>query len=262
MVTYNNTKLKKKNIRNSFPFYKLVPNIITIVALCFGLTAIKYALNSNWEKSLLFLVISAFLDAMDGRIARYLNATTPFGANLDSLADFVDFGIAPVLIMYMWTLADLQVKALGWGGVLIFAICGAIRLARFNVSTNTSRSSVEKQFFTGVPITVGAILAILPMMISFEFPNIDFVKLPAFNIIYLLAIAFVMASKTPTFSIKNIHVSKENIKLLLVLIGTLIVLLIVKPWITLIILCVCYITSIPISIIVFYRKLKEESQCT
>jgi len=257
LITYN-TNLQKTKFKDSFPFHRLIPNIITIAALCFGLTAIKYAISSNWEKSLLFLLISAFLDAMDGRVARYLNVTTPFGANLDSLADFVDFGVAPAFIMYMWTLADLRLKALGWGAVLIFAICGAIRLARFNVGLTLPKSQVRKLFFTGVPIPIGAILAMLPIMISFEFPEITFIRLPAFNIIYLLMIAFAMASQIPTFSVKHIHVSKGNIKLLLAFIGTLIVLLIIKPWITLMILCVCYVISVPISIIIFYKKLKVE----
>ena len=252
--------VKKKDFKNSFPFYKLIPNIITITALCFGLTAIKNGLNGNWERSLFFLVVSAFLDGMDGRIARYLNLTSTFGANLDSLADFIDFGIAPALIIYIWTLAGSQVKALGWGVVLIFAICGAIRLARFNIGTPLSKSPARKLFFTGVPITIGAMLAIVPIMISFEFPSISFVKLPAFNMIYLLAIAFTMASKLPTFSVKYMHISKENTKLLLAFIGILIVFLIIKPWITVIILCLLYIISIPISAIVFYKKIKKEQR--
>lgn len=261
MVTYNTrSRSEQKNFKHSFPFYKLIPNIITIAALCFGLTAMKYALNNNWEKSLLFLVISAFLDAMDGRVARYLNATTPFGANLDSLADFVDFGITPAFIMYLWTLADLRLKALSWGGVLIFAICGAIRLARFNVGLTLPKTPIRKLFFTGVPIPIAAILAMLPIMISFEFPDITFIRLPALNMVYLFIIAFMMASQLPTFSVKHIHVSKKNIKLLLAFIGTLIVLLIVKPWITLIMLCICYIISIPISSILFCKRLKEEQK--
>jgi len=252
------TKKPRRKFKESFPFYRLLPNIITITALCFGLTAIKYGLEGNWEQSLLFLIISAFLDGMDGRIARYLNVTSDFGANLDSLADFIDFGIAPALIIYMWALTDLQIKALGWGVVLIFAICGAMRLARFNVGLKSPQSSIQKQFFTGVPIPIGGILAIVPMMISFEFPAINFVKYPEFNIVYLLSIAVAMVSKLPTFAIKNIHISKENVKLVLASIGVLIVFLIVKPWITIIIFCLLYIVSIPISVVVFYKKTKEK----
>jgi CDP-diacylglycerol--serine O-phosphatidyltransferase len=254
------SKIQKE--KKTFPFYRLIPNIITIAALCFGLTAIKYALDSNWEKSLLFLVISALLDTMDGRIARYLNVTSDFGANLDSLADFVDFGIVPPFIIYTWTLADSPLRALSWGVVLIFAICGAMRLARFNIGIKTQKTPVQKLFFTGVPITIGGILAIAPLMVSIEFPEITFVKLPLFNTIYLTIIALAMSSKLPTFSVKHIHISKENVKLLLATIGSLIVFLIIIPWITIIILCLLYIISIPISGMIFYRKIREERSPT
>ena len=250
--------LKKKEFKNSFPFYRLIPNIITLAALCFGLTAIKCGLDGNWEKSLFFLIISAFLDGMDGRIARYLNVTSDYGANLDSLADFVDFGVAPALIIYMWTLGESHIKSLGWGAAVIFAICGAMRLARFNTGIKSQKSSVQNFFFTGVPITIGGILALAPLMLSLEFPTINFIKRPEFNGIYLLAIAFAMSSKLPTFSIKHIRVSKENVKLVLAMIGALIVFLIVKPWMTIVILCLLYIISIPISVVVFYKKIKQE----
>lgn len=249
---------RKKGFRNSFPLYRLIPNIITIAALCFGLTSIKYALDTNWEKSLFFLIISAFLDAMDGRIARYLNVTSDFGANLDSLADFVDFGVVPPFIIYIWTLADSPMRSLGWGIVMIFAIGGAMRLARFNVGIKLPNSPARKLFFTGVPITIGGILAVVPLMISLEFPEITFVKLPAFNVPYLLAIALSMSSTLPTMSVKHLHISKENAKLLLATIGALIVFLITKPLVTVIILSLLYIISIPVGVMIFYKKIREE----
>ncbi len=257
-LSFRKKSLRQKELKNSFPFYSLIPNIITIAALCFGLSAIKYALDGNWEKSLSFLIISAFLDVMDGRIARYLNVTSDFGANLDSLADFVNFGVAPPLIIYSWVLSGSPIKALGWGAVLIFAICTAMRLARFNVGLKLQTSPVRNLFFTGVPSTIGGILCLAPLMASLEFPACQFVQSPEFNIIYLSIVAFSMPSKLPTFAVKHIHISKENVKLLLAIIGALIVFLIIKPWITIIILCLLYIASIPVSLLVFSKKIRAE----
>lgn len=247
-----------------FSLYHLIPNIITLSALCFGLTAIKYGLDGRFEQAILLVVIAAFLDGMDGRVARYLNITSAFGANLDSLADFVDFGIAPALIMYTWTLQDISIKGLGWASVLLFAICGATRLARFNVgiTTNKKNDFKAKFFFTGIPIPLGALLALWPMMISLEFENFPLIKNPAFNFIYTALVAFAMASRIPTFSIKHIYITKDKVKLVLAGIGSLIVALIVKPWMTLTIFCALYICSIPFSILLFYKMSKKIEDAT
>ena len=207
-----------------------------------------------------FLIISAFLDVMDGRIARYLNVTSEFGANLDSLADFVNFGVVPPLVVYSWVFAESPMKSLGWGVVLIFAICTGMRLARFNIGLKVQVSPARSLFFTGVPSTIGGILCVAPLMASLEFPNIHFVQSPEFNIIYLAVIAFTMPSKLPTFSVKHIHISKENVKLLLAVIGSLIVFLIIKPWITILILCLLYIACIPVSLLVFCRRVRAEQE--
>lgn len=252
--------INKKNPRAfAFHLYHLIPNIITLAALCFGLTSIKYALDGHFEQAVLLVVIAAFLDGLDGRVARYLNITSAFGANLDSLADFIDFGVAPALIIYSWILKGLSIKGLGWGSVLIFAICGATRLARFNVgiSSNTKSDATSKFFFTGIPIPAGAILALAPIMASFEFESVSFISSASFNVIYMTCVGFMMASRIPTFSIKHIHIPKDKIKLFLACIGSLIVALLVKPWITLIILCVIYIVSIPVGVITFHRFSKN-----
>ena len=245
-----------------FYLYHFIPNIITLTALCFGLTSIKYGLDGHWEQATLLVVIAAFLDGMDGRVARYLNISSAFGANLDSLVDFVDFGIAPALIVYTWALRDLSIKGLGWASVLIFAICGATRLARFNVGIGSEKKSdaTSKFFFTGIPIPAGAILALVPLMISLEFENVGFISSASFNVCYITLIGFMMASRIPTFSVKHIHIAKDKIKLFLAGIGSLIVALIVKPWLTLIFLSVLYVLSVPVSVLVFHkisRKLTE-----
>jgi CDP-diacylglycerol--serine O-phosphatidyltransferase len=240
----------------AFSFYHLLPNIITLVALCFGLTSIRYSLDGNWERAACLTMIAAFLDGMDGRVARYLNASSPFGANLDSLADFVDFGVAPALIIYLWSLSAIGVHGLGWGAVLIFAICGATRLARFNVAAGaTSKSdNLFKFFFIGIPIPVGALLALIPLMISLEFDDVSWVSNPWFNFFYIIILGFAMASRIPTFSIKHIKVSREKIKLLFACIGSLIVALIIKPWLVMIVMSVIYVLSIPISVMIFCRE--------
>ena len=128
-----NKTLKKNQIeKHELPLYRLLPSVITIIALCVGLTSLRYALAFKWEQSLFLLVIAAFLDGMDGRIARMLNVTSEFGAQIDSLADFVNFGVVPAILIYLWTLNDITIKGVGWGVVLFYVVCCSIRLARFN----------------------------------------------------------------------------------------------------------------------------------
>lgn len=240
------------------PLYKLLPSIITLVALCAGLTAVKFSLESKWENSAILLVIAAFLDGMDGRVARYLKVTSDFGAELDSFADFCNFGISPALVLYMWAANDTQVKTMGWGVVLVFAICCAVRLARFNINQR-KKSSVESGgvFFTGVPAPLGGILLILPIIASFEFRQVLVVlKMPWILGIYMLVIAVAMASRIPTFAIKKLSVSQENVALFLAFIGFLIAALLIKPWLTITVLSALYVCSIPISLFLYHRRSK------
>lgn len=248
--------IPKKKI-TVLPVYKLLPSIITLVALCAGLTAVKFALEAKWESSVVLLVIAAFLDGMDGRVARYLKVTSDFGAELDSFADFCNFGISPAIVLYMWAANDVEVKKIGWGVVLIFAICCAVRLARFNIN-NKNRKNLDSSgsvFFTGVPAPIGGILVMIPMIISFEFRHfLAVLKAPWILGIYMIIVALAMASRIPTFSIKKITVSQDNIALFFAFIGFLIAVLIIKPWITITVLSVAYIFSIPFSVFLYYRS--------
>lgn len=239
-----------------FPLYKLLPSIITLSAVCFGLTAVKCALDAKWESSIILLVIAAFLDGMDGRVARYLKVTSEFGAELDSLADFCNFGIAPGLVLYMWAADDVDIKKIGWGVVLVFAMCCAVRLARFNTNQRKKDSAEsEGLYFTGIPAPIGGILLIMPIIFSFEFRQVlEVLKMPWILGIYMIAIALAMASRIPTFAIKKISVSQDNVALFLAFIGFVIAGLLIKPWLTITILSLLYLCSIPISVFLFYKN--------
>lgn len=247
----------KKNVW--LPISRLFPSIITIIAICFGLTSIRYALNQQWEIATAFIIIAGFLDVVDGRLARFLKATSNFGAQLDSLADFVNFGISPAIILYLWQLHKLQIKGLGWALVLFFTICSAIRLARFNSDlAEPDRPAWREGFFTGVPAPMGAYLAMLPVMISFE-SNIILYIHPLIIGIYLIVIGILMASRLPTFATKKIAIHKEYISLVLVLFGLIIGVIIIEPWLSLTFIGFLYLISFPFSIKAF-RKMSNSSK--
>lgn len=250
------TQSSKNNKLQSLSFTKLFPNIITITAICFGLSSIRYALDQKWEIAVLLIIIAGFLDVVDGRLARYLKATSNFGAYLDSLADFVDFGVAPAIVMYLWNLNNIETKGIGWAVVLFFTICMSIRLARFNSDLDEeSKPSYFEMFFTGVPAPAGAYLAIIPMMLSFRF-DIDFSNHLYKISIYMLFIALLLVSKIPTFSIKKIVISREYVPLFFVTIGLIIVMILIEPWITLPIIGLAYLGAIPFSFLV-HKKYKN-----
>ena len=250
-------KLPKKRL-SSLPISKLIPNMVTLMTLCFGLSSIRYALDDNWMMSVAFLLIAGFLDGIDGRLARLLNASSNFGAQLDSLADFVNFGVAPGFVLYLWTVKSISSHGIGWALVLFFSICCAIRLARFN--TNLEEEDVPAwadKFFIGIPSPVGAALAIAPMTLFFEFDNPIF-KNPIGVGIYMSIIALLMASRIPTVSIKKIVIQRAYASLTLVIAGLLIASLIIEPWLTLPLIGVVYVLSIPFSTLSYYRLQKKE----
>src|SRR6202051_2827491 len=189
-------RLPKRRFRR-IPVRTLVPNVITLLALCAGLTAIRMAFENRYVLALAAIVFAAFLDGIDGRLARFLKGTSRFGAELASLADFVNFGVAPALILYFWGLHDL--KSAGWIAAMVFAICAALRLARFNVMVDDpDKPAWASNFFVGVPAPAGAITVLLPIYLQFlGLPHSDFVAPLTF--IYTLGIAFLMVSRVPGF---------------------------------------------------------------
>lgn len=184
------------------PLRMVLPNLVTLLALCAGLTAMRMALEARWEYAIGAIVLAAFLDALDGRLARLIRGTSKFGAELDSLADFVNFGVAPALILYSWLLSE--VKSLGWIAALVYAISAALRLARFNVSIDDpDKPSWAVNFFTGVPAPAGALTVLLPIYLEFVgvVPHLE--ELAPVIALYVVAIGLLMVSLLPTFSGKK-----------------------------------------------------------
>ncbi len=229
----------------AIPVRTLLPNLITLLALCAGLTGIRLAYEGKLELALAAIVFAAALDGIDGRVARLIKGQSKFGAELDSLADFVNFGVAPALILYSWGLHDF--KNAGWIAALVFAICASLRLARFNVMIeDPDRPAWTGNFFTGVPAPAGAITVLLPIYVNllglpYSMP------LTSFALLYTLAIAFLMVSRLPVFSGKRVgkRVPPEMVLPVFVLVVLFIALLISFPWEVLTIGTLCYLASLP-----------------
>ena len=238
-------KAKKKSTK--LPVSRLIPNLITIGALCCGMTSMRYALLENWEMSASFLLLAAFLDGIDGGVARMLKATSDFGAQMDSLSDMVCFGVAPAVVIHLWVLQDI--KRFGWAIALFYAVCCALRLARFNTSLmEEEKADWQKRYFTGVPAPMGAILAFLPMILTLQFGEAIWPFDPAwFMAAYLPCIALLMSSRLPTFTLKGHSIpTKWVLPIMLAAIG-LILGLITETWLMISILGGLYLLSLPLS---------------
>jgi CDP-diacylglycerol--serine O-phosphatidyltransferase len=235
--------IRRRRFR-AIPVRILVPNLITLLALCAGLTAIRLAFEDRLEWALAAIVFAAALDGIDGRIARLIKGQSRFGAELDSLADFVNFGCAPGLIIYLWSLHELG--NVGWIAAMVFAICGALRLARFNVmGDDPNRPLWAANFFTGVPAPAGAIIAMLPIYVTLlGGPR----AAPVVTLLYTLAIAFLMVSQLPVFSGKRVgkRVEPEMVLPLFVVVVLFFALLIAYPWWVLSIGTVVYLACLPL----------------
>jgi CDP-diacylglycerol--serine O-phosphatidyltransferase len=236
-----------------FSFNRMIPNVLTVLALCAGMTAIRLAIVGKFETAVVAIIVAGILDGLDGRIARLLKGTSVFGAQLDSLSDFVSFGVAPAVMLYIWTME--QFHGFGWAIVLIFAVCCALRLARFNTQLGQELPPYAYNFFTGVPAPAGAGLAMVPMFAAFEFGDTVF-RTPTFNTFWILAVAGLMVSRVPTFALKRFHVPSEWVLPTLLGVGALAAFLTTEPWATLLIVGVVYIGSFPFSIR-YYRRLKR-----
>jgi CDP-diacylglycerol--serine O-phosphatidyltransferase len=235
----------------SLPLRRLFPNMITTGALCCGLMGIRWALTGNWETAVIFIMVAAVLDGMDGRIARMLKASSQFGAQLDSLSDFICFGVAPPLMLYLWNLKE--VKGYGWAIVLFFAVCTAFRLARFNTALSEEHEPWEKMFFTGIPSPAGAMLCLLPLVMSFYSETAY--NHPAFNIFYVAVVGALMASRFPTFSLKGGMRIRQDLVLPVMLgFGLLVVAFVTAPWATYIVCGIAYLLHLPVAAYVYRRK--------
>jgi len=225
------------------PVRRLVPNVITLLALCAGLTGIRLAFEARYELALAAIVFAAMLDAVDGRIARLIKGTSRFGAELDSLADFVNFGVAPGLILYIWDLHGLG--NLGWIAAMVFAICAGLRLARFNVQIeDPNRPHWAGNFFTGMPAPAGAITVLLPMYVGF----LGLTAPVTIILIYTLVIAALMVSRLPVLSGKQIgnRVPPELVLPVIVVAVLFVALLVSYPWHVLSFGTVIYLACLPL----------------
>lgn len=194
------TPLRRAGIRG-IPVRMILPNLVTLLALCAGLTAIRMTMDGRYEMAVFAILVAAILDGLDGRIARYLRSTSKFGAELDSLSDFISFGVAPPILLFGWNLSSI--KSFGWVAVLLFAVAGALRLARFNVKLAEEKPAWQANFFTGVPAPAGALVVLLPLyldLVGIEVPN----GLAPLVVVYVVVIAALMVSRVPTFSGKRL----------------------------------------------------------
>jgi CDP-diacylglycerol--serine O-phosphatidyltransferase len=230
------------------PVRYLLPNMITLLALCSGVTAIRFAFEGRYELAVASVMLAVILDAVDGRLARFLKGTSRFGAELDSLADFVNFGVAPAILLYVWSLNSL--RTLGWVICLVLAICCALRLARFNVALDDpNKPAWANRFFTGAPAPAGAGLALLPFYLGFLGIIDEGHGWALFIGPYVVGVALLMVSRVPTFSGKHMGRIRGDMVLPVLGLGVLaVVMLISYPWEFLSIVSLAYLALIPISI--------------
>jgi CDP-diacylglycerol--serine O-phosphatidyltransferase len=237
----------------------VIPSIISILGLCVGISSIKFALNSQFDYAVIAITIASIIDTIDGRIARLIKGTSKFGAELDSLIDFINFGVAPAITVYIWILKDLG--NVGWLLVLFHSVACCLRLARFNLRSKTISEKWRENFFTGVPSPAGAGILLLPLILSSSdfSSNYDYKKLA---IIFIIASTFLMISKIPTYSLKGIKVSRPFLIFLLLLIAVYFGSLINYPFNTLLATGCLYLSLIPISFVHFKIIKKRSSKAS
>lgn len=240
----------------AIPIRVVLPNLVTLGALCMGLTSIRFAIEGKFEIAVLAVVVAAVLDGLDGRLARALRGTSRFGAELDSLADFVDFGVAPALILYFSRLQEI--RSFGWFAVLAFSIAAALRLARFNTMLDDRQKPAwHGHFFVGMPAPAGAILGLLPLYVQ----SLDTtMRVPVqVEIAYVILIAFLMASRIPHFSGKRIgRIPREYFIVILFVVATTLLLVATFPMQMMIVLSLAYLGSIPFA----YRRFRRFERAT
>ena len=229
----------------------VLPSVLTIIGVCLGISSIKFSLDQNYSLAVILILFAALLDGLDGRVARLIDGTTEFGKELDSLTDFVSFGIAPAFILYFWELKNYG--KIGWAITLIFSVCCVLRLARFNLTKINKEEMWRINFFEGVPSPAGAILVLLPLI--FELTNFqigfEFRSLTPYLAIF---VSVLLISKVPTFSFKKISIPRKLTIFLFLGIGIISVLLIFFTFKTLLFMGVGYLLLIPISFLSYRKK--------
>ncbi len=245
-------------------FNRMMPNLLTLLGLCAGLTSIRYALDARWQAAALAVLVAAIIDGLDGRLARLLKATSRFGAEFDSLSDFCSFGVAPAMILYIWALHGSSRFA--FIPCLMFTVCMALRLARFNAALETSpKPAYAQSFFTGVPAPAGAGVVLLPLFLWLEAVEQGWVRManmaqyPGFVAAMLVGTSVLLVSTLPVWSFKNFKVPAEYV--LALLLGTCFfaALLVADPWLALAAAGLIYVAMLPFSVRSF-RRLRAEAE--
>jgi CDP-diacylglycerol--serine O-phosphatidyltransferase len=245
-------------------FNRMIPNIMTLLGLCAGMTAIRFALEARFGASAVAIVVAGCIDGLDGRLARLLKAVTRFGAEFDSLTDFLCFGVAPALVMYLWSLE--RGGGIGYVPCLIFAVCMALRLARFNAALDQAEpAAYAYNFFMGVPAPAGAGLALFPLFVGLQADRLgwiwlgDFVRHPLVCAIVLAGTAALLVSSLPVWSFKNFKVPHDYVLPILLGVGLFTAVLVAEPWAALAAAGVIYCAMLPMSRRSYWR-LREEAE--
>ena len=233
---------------------KYVPNFVTLLSLSSGFTSISFSLNKEWEIAIYLILLATVFDFFDGWFARKLKSGSNFGAELDSLSDFVSFGVAPSVLIYLWSTNSLG--SLGWGATLFFVICSSLRLARFTADIYITNKPIDdNEYFVGIPSPAAAGLILLPLFIFFEF-NLEFIKNEYLNLFSTIFVGFMMISKIPTLSLKKININQKFKTWIILIFVFISVALVSKIWLTLILMFGSYIASIFFTILK-NRKTKQ-----
>ena len=245
---------KKFKLVSSKKTRYLLPNILTLGGVCLGISSIKFSIDGNFSLSVTLILLAAILDALDGRIARLIKGTSEFGKELDSLTDFVSFGIAPVLILYFWELNAYG--KLGWAIALIYSVCCVLRLARFNLTKIENQQEWKNNFFEGVPAPAGGLLILMPLI--YELTDISLnINIKIFTPFLTVMIALLLVSKIPTLSLKKISISSKTTVFLLLSAGVIFISLLFYTFETLLFFTVVYLISIPVSIFIYKKQEKK-----
>ena len=248
---------KKFKLVSSKKTRYLLPNILTLGGVCLGISSIKFSIDGNFNLAVILILFAAILDALDGRIARLIKGTSEFGKELDSLTDFVSFGIAPVLILYFWELNNYG--KLGWAIALIYSVCCVLRLARFNLTKIENDQAWKNNFFEGIPSPAGGLLILMPLI--YELSDLNFnLNVRNFTPYLTVLIALLLVSKIPTLSLKKITISSKTTIFLLFSIGMIFIALLFYTFETLLVFSLIYMISIPISIGIFKKQQNKYSQ--
>ncbi len=248
---------KKFKLVSSKKTRYLLPNILTLGGVCLGISSIKFSIDGNFSLAVTLILFAAILDALDGRVARLIKGTSDFGKELDSLTDFVSFGIAPVLILYFWELNNYG--RLGWAIALIYSVCCVLRLARFNLTKISDNQAWKNNFFEGVPSPAGGLLILMPLI--YELSDLTFTfEVRSLTPYLTVLIALLLVSKVPTLSFKKISISSKTTIFLLLSIGIIFIALLFYTFETLLTFGFFYLVSLPISIFLFKNQQKKYSQ--